>query len=284
MRHLRVEVLRSWLSFTTALPVVVVAAALLAAALRQGGVATGLATLHFYAVGLVMPLAMITAVVTEHRERRLRSGGTLWRPQTVWATHAARLAVATGYAGVGHVLATVILPGFSPPFVALETLVFAGGYAVGLLLWQLFRGLALVVTPLASVAVVGLSFIGVDTDRWYLNPFCWFLRPTLPVFGVEANSLLAAPDSPVLGFSPGAPTLAHLALGAVCFCVAVVLAGRVSVPRPSRVVPRPAPTRPVDPARHTAAAHPVDPVRHTPPPRVSVPRALAPALPWRVWG
>lgn len=263
MRYLKIELLRTWRSFTMFLPVVILLAATLAFLLQHGAAADGLAPLHFYSVGLLMPLALLTPVVTQLREQRLRAGGTLWRPQNLWATHAARLAVATGYAGIGHLLALGLVRAFSPAFFLVETLVFAGGYAMGLLLWSLLRTASVVLAPLAGIAAVILGLVGVDTDQWYRNPLCWHLRPTLPIVGVEANSTLAAPDSPIHDISPVWPTLAHLGLGAGCFVAAMALAAHpLASPHSSRTI-------------HD--------VTLSGPARLSTPRALALALPWRIW-
>ena len=270
MKYLKVEFLRSWFSFTMFLPLVVIIAAGLAFSLQQSGVANGLPALHFYPVGLLMPIALVTPVVANYREQKFRSGGTQWRPQNIWAMHAARLVVATFYAGIGHLLAPMLLVGFSPTFFILETLVFAGGYGIGLLLWQLLNRAAVVSVPLVAIAFVVLSFFAVDSDHWYLNPFCWSLRPTLPIFGVEANSTLAAPDSHVRMISPVWPTLAHIIFGAVCFCAAAALAGRKASQGSASIVGRV--------ASEMYEGNIGDTVR------ISRPRSLALGLPWRVFG
>lgn len=267
MRFLRAEILRSWLSLRFFLPLIAVLCAAQAASINAGiralGGQAGLAALHLYAVGVVVPLGLLTSVMTEYAEERQRYGGLLWRPCEKWKVQGARLAVTMGYALIGHICASLIVVGMNWQFALLETTVFAGAYGVGLLLWSLAGRVSVGLGILLGLAWDVLSIFRAETPSWYLNPMCWALRASLPVFGVHANSV-PADDGSVAGIDPVLPALLHLVMGGACWAVAVAMyrlrSAQPQAERAQREVP-------------LLGGHG----------RTSAARAMMLPLPWRVW-
>lgn len=259
MTYLKIEFLRSWRTFTMWMPVAIIAVSAHAYLLRNTVSANGLAPLHLYGGAILAPLALVLPVITEYREQRVRSGGTLWRPYNRWATYAARAGVAMAYVFIGHILAPLPLGGLAPTFTIVETLVYLGFYGIGMLLWRLLGKASLVVAPLWGFCYM-VGTVTSDSPHWYLNPLTWPLRETLPIYGVHPNSVPAEAGDPVMSISIVWPLLLHLAAGLICFAAALMLP-KVSVARSESVRERSLPTA----TRYSPA------------------KAMALALPWRLW-
>lgn len=272
MRYLRAELLRSWLSFRFFMPLIAVLCAVQAASINLGiaamGGDAGIAALHLYPAFFVIPLSILCPILTEYHDSRLRYGGLLWRPFRRWQVQGTRFVITVVYALVGHVLAVLIVAGGHWRVVLLESVVFAGGYGVGLLLWALVGRGSLVLGPLVGLAWDFCAVYRTESPSWYVNPTSWSLRASLPLFGVHANSV-PAEGAAVAGIDPIAPALGHLLLGLTCWLIAVM------VYRPRVVVPRGERTR----RRSGRGAEWLGAFAGR-----SRWRALAVPLPWGTWG
>ncbi|QNQ89610.1 hypothetical protein GP475_02380 [Corynebacterium poyangense] len=266
MKFLRAEIIRSWLSFRMATPLIVFLSAAQAWSINSGiqahGGVGGLTTLHLYQAGIILPLGLITPVITEYSEYRQRYGGLLWRPEHRWSVQMSRLAVVLGYISIGHLFAPLPLVGFSWKFFLLETVIFLGAYGVGLLLWSLSGKVSMVIAPVLGIIWDILSVYRAESPNWFLNPLCWAMRASLKVFGVHANSVPAEPED-LVGIDPVLPAVLHLIVGVVCWCVGVsLIRHRVRTKGHDRLI------------RDVRVGNQV---------RTSQWRALAIALPWKGW-
>ncbi|MDO5728519.1 MAG: hypothetical protein Q4P71_02705 [Actinomycetaceae bacterium] len=240
-RYLRAEYLRSWRTFRMLLPVIILLCGFQAASI-SGGVAAqggtgGLAQLHLYPAGIVIALGIITAIVTEYGDYRIRSGGLIYRAPRRWLLHSARLIVTLSYAFAGHlimmlpVVAVAGASGWSLRYALVETAAFAGAYGVGLLLWAWIGRGSLLLGPIVGVAWSVAAVYQCESEQWYLNPFCWALRASLPICGVHANSVPVQPGDNPIPVDSLTPILLHLFIGLVSWALAVAT-------MPIRVTPR----------------------------------------------
>lgn len=213
MRALRIELLRSWRTFSMTMPLVVLLCLALAMILRGVGASTGgLITIHFYPVALLIPISVLTGVLGEFREAKYRYGGTWWRDRKASAEYFSRAVVATGYATIGHLAVPVVFGSSlqSWEFVMSQSVTFFFGCALGIFLWHIAGKLGLALAmPFAFVWDV-LGFYNVQNRLWILNPPSWHLRASLPIFGAHPNSTVAVAGDPVLSINPWLPVVAQV--------------------------------------------------------------------------
>lgn len=280
--YFRAELLRSRWTLASWLPAVLaILAAVITVLLSTGVDATRLASSHLYAVAILAPLAALTAVTGESREERLRSGGLIWRNLSKPRTLAARAGVVALYTVLGHALMAAILAESltdAALFILVNTVAFLSMWALGLAAWHLIGRAAMAVAP---VVAIGWSIGGVlaaENPNWLILPWTWLIRPTLPVYGVQANSVEATADSPIWDIDIATPVLLQAALGVALFGVALL-------PRRSgqrRTAFRRAP-RSHTATQQPATATPMQATSGRWARSSSLSRGLAVALPWRTW-
>jgi ABC-2 type transport system permease protein len=171
------------------------------------------------ATGLWAPLAALAGGLVGDRDRRARSGGTLWRPVSLRAAEGAALLTA-GLVALLFCAASVLPQALIGRAAGLE------GMPAGRLIRIVAVGAvaawpAVVLGHLVGrrrpwlwgvgIAVVWQSLGAVQAEdaRWRLLPWTWMTRAQLPVLGIHQNCVPLAPGDPLLRESP----LAALGLG-----------------------------------------------------------------------
>lgn len=310
--YFRAELLRSRWTFTMWLPAVMSAIAAVLALLSTGVEASRLASAHLYGAVLLAPLAALTGVVGQLREERYRQGGTAWRNVSPLRVLSARAGVVGIYVLLGHAFMAAILAADiikAVQFALVSSVVFLVFWALGIAVWRFLPCAALLVTPLIAIAWCVASILSLNEDTiagpsWLLMPWTWAFRPTLPIYGVLPNSVVAPADSAIWDIAIVPPTLLHAALGGVFFALALVPARvrspRTHIRRQGRVPEQPQPrthtqitagqtlartpaatTLPA--ARTTTSATDYRMITPLPIRRASLSKGLALTLPWRTW-
>lgn len=182
--------------------------------------------------GMLAPIAVLYAGLTEQREKQARSGGAVWRPVSDRATRAARLVVVWVALGLfflldfGATWALAALFGLdhAPRVLLIAFFTWVGSLgAAGLGAALSRRGGLLVALAGALVWQFALGFLS-ERDWWWLNPGAWPMRLVVPAMGLHVNATPLEPDSPLLHESPW-PAFA------LCVLLAVVgMACAVAVP------------------------------------------------------
>ncbi|MDU0349004.1 hypothetical protein [Actinomyces sp. MRS3W] len=272
--------------------------------------------LNPYPAAFALPMGALTGAMLAWRERRHRAGGTAWRATSPTLTAVARVVVLAASALVSQLLllAPVVVDalvrgaGFGPwqqylLFVLAMWVAVTGASVWGLALGQWLGGAAVGLAPAFALVWSAAGAVQAETPTWWMRPWTWAIRPTLPLLEVHGNGVALETGSPVWDY-PVAPSV----LGSALLCLAgvgVVLLGtrRAHLIRSgwlSRLLTRPTPVPQADDL--TAPAHQAGPVlpatpadradqavpTHRPAP-VMLPgprntfRAIALGLPWRVW-
>lgn len=195
--------------------------------------------------GMLAPIAALYAGLVEQREKQSRSGGTLWRPASRYATRAARLLVVWAALGLfflldfGATWALAALFGLdrAPLVLLIGFFVWVGSLgAAGLAAGISRRYGLLAALGFAVVWQFGLGFLA-ESDWWWFNPGAWPMRLVVPAMGLHINATPLEPDSPLLNESPWP---------AFALCVLLAAAGMAcAVAVPPRATPLRLPRRTV---------------------------------------
>ena len=277
LNYLQAELWRSYRWLTMWLPVFLVGFAVVSAMLSTVVNASRIASLHFYAVAILAPIAALTAVLSEIREQRLREGGLIWRHLNYGRVLLARLLVVAIYSGIGHVLMAALVASdiaTAGQFVLANTVAFIGMWTWGLALWALLGRAATVVAPIGAIGWSVAGIFSATAPSWPLLPWAWLIRPTLPVYGVLPNSIAASATSPIWDIDIYIPLLLQAFLGALLFILALALYPR----RRRQIYGGQAPGR----LHFTGRARPRTPRRGASV-SSSISAGLAQTLPWRIW-
>lgn len=227
--YFRAELLQAKWSLTMFLPAIMVAIALVSMVFSTGVDATPMASAHIYSLILLPPLATITAVIGQNREEKLRQGGLIWRNISSIRVLLARAATVIASAALGHALmATLLARSVSTAlqFTIFNTLSFFVFWAFGLALWRLVPRAALFLAPLTAIAWAIAGTLDAMSPSWLLRPWTWAIRPTLPIHGVQANSITAPANSEIWNIAILPPALLHLLLGLGFFAIALLAHGK----------------------------------------------------------
>lgn len=228
-RYFRAELLRAKWSLTMFLPVIMVAIALVSMVFSTGVDATPMASAHIYSLILLPPLAAVTAVIGQNREEKLRQGGLIWRNISSTRVLLARAATVIASAGLGHALMATLLARSvtnALQFTLFNTLSFFVFWVFGLALWRLVPRAALFLAPLTAIAWTIAGTLDAMSRNWQILPWTWAIRPTLPIHGVQANSIAAPADSGIWDIAILPPALLHLLLGLGLFAIVLVAHGK----------------------------------------------------------
>lgn len=182
--------------------------------------------------GMLAPIAVLYAGLTEQREKQTRSGGTVWRPVSDRATRAARLIVVWVALGLfflldfGATWALAALFGLdhAPRVLLIGFFTWVGSLGVAGLGAAVSRRWGLLVA-LAGALIwqFALGFLS-ERDWWWCNPGAWPMRLVVPAMGLHINATPLELGSPLLHESPW-PAFA------LCVLLAVVgMACAVAVP------------------------------------------------------
>lgn len=182
--------------------------------------------------GMLAPIAVLYAGLTEQREKQTRSGGTVWRPVSDRATRAARLVVVWVALGLfflldfGATWALAALFGLdhAPRVLLIGFFTWVGSLGVAGLGAAVSRRWGLLVA-LAGALIwqFALGFLS-ERDWWWCNPGAWPMRLVVPAMGLHINATPLELGSPLLHESPW-PAFA------LCVLLAVVgMACAVAVP------------------------------------------------------
>ncbi|MGV0432871.1 hypothetical protein [Corynebacterium sp. 20_84] len=195
--------------------------------------------------GMLAPIAVLYAGLTEQREKQTRSGGTVWRPVSDRATRAARLVVVWVALGLffllefGATWALAALFGLdhAPRVLLIGLFTWVGSLgAAGLGAALSRRGGLLVALAGALVWQFALGFLS-ERDWWWCNPGAWSMRLVMPAMGLHINATPLEADSPLLNESPWP---------AFALCVLLAAAGMAcAVAVPPRTTPLRLPRRTV---------------------------------------
>lgn len=181
-----------------------------------------------YITGMAAPLTALFAGLVVQRERRTRSGGTLWRPTPPLALRAAQLLVLAGLLGVflflsfGTTWVFAVAQGYNGTSVLLRAglLCWLGQLGVLGLFVLLNKATGLIPALLASVVWQVLGTMYAESPRWWLCPPAWAIRLLLPGLRTHANLVpLAEGEQPVEGWPV---LLACLFLAVASLAVALV--------------------------------------------------------------
>ncbi|MCR2052516.1 hypothetical protein NSA19_06570 [Actinomyces bowdenii] len=316
---LRAEALRSRRTFTwgvigATLIFTIHTLILARATISQGVVAevawngNALAWMHFYPVGFAIPLGLLVGVMAQWREDRWRQGGTAWRAVSPRRVLAARLGIlsASALACQLALVAPVVLhalvagSGWGPwprylAFIVLMWIIVTGASAWGMVAYRLIGVGAVGAAPVLGFVWSALGAVQAEQPTWWMLPWTWSARPVLPLLGVHGNSVILEEGSPVWHYPVLPGLLGSTALTAVGAILAVHLGSRPlrRSAGPSGLLRR-RPTRPTGPAPTgaplrgltapgTAGAAGAALPATAPVGARSIPRALAIALPWRLW-
>ena len=267
-----------------------------------------LAWMHLYPAGFALPLGLLAGVMAQWREDRWRQGGTAWRAVDPRRVLAARVAVLSlsALACQAALIAPVVIDaliagnGWGPwrhylLFSLLMWIEVSGACAWGMAAYRLAGAAAVGAAPLAGLVWSIAGAVQAEDPQWWWQPWAWNARPVLPLLGVHGNSVLLEAGSPVWDYPllPGFGASAALALLGVG---AVLLLGEGTGRRALRPSRRPAPgpatasgaSAPTRAAVTTTTQRPAPaaPQASARPGAVAgrcAPRALAGALPWRLW-
>lgn len=276
MRELRAEWIRAkgsvlwWLAGAGALLGVILSGMSLVGSIDD---ATDMLNWHALLVtGMLAPIAVLYAGLTEQREKQARSGGTVWRPVSDQATRAARLVVVWVALGLfflldfGATWALAALFGLdhAPRVLLIAFFTWVGSFGVAGLGAAVSRRWGLLVA-LAGALVwqFALGFLS-ERDWWWCNPGAWPMRLVMPAMGLHINATPLEADSPLLNESPW-PAFA------LCVLLAVVgMACAVAVP--PRTTPLRLPRRTVHAVTAPVTDNPALPAVNRP---AAVPRLAA---------
>ena len=226
--YFRAELLRAKWSLTMFLPIIMVAIALVSMVFSTGVDATSMASAHIYSLILLPPLAAITSVIGQKREEKLRQGGLIWRNISSIRVLLARAATVIASTALGHALMATLLArsvSIALQFTIFNTLSFFVFWAFGLALWRLVPRAALFLAPLTAIAWAIAGTLNAMSPNWQVLPWTWAIRPTLPIHGVQANSITAPADSEIWDIAILPPALLHLLLGLGFFAIGLAAHG-----------------------------------------------------------
>lgn len=188
--------------------------------------------------GMLAPIAVLYAGLTEQREKQTRSGGTVWRPVSDRATRAARLVVVWVALGLffllefGATWALAALFGLdhAPRVLLIGLFTWVGSLGAAGLGAALSRRWGLLVA-LAGALVwqFALGFLS-ERDWWWCNPGAWPMRLVVPAMGLHINATPLEADSLLLNESPWPAFVLCVLLAVVGMAVTVF-----TPPRTSRV-------------------------------------------------
>ncbi|MCT1453159.1 hypothetical protein M3G18_09635 [Corynebacterium sp. p3-SID1145] len=222
--------------------------------------------------GMLAPISVLYAGLTEQREKQTRSGGTVWRPVSDQATRAARLIVVWVALGLfflldfGATWALAALFGLdhAPRVLLIGFFTWVGSLGVAGLGAAVSRRWGLLVA-LAGALVwqFALGFLS-ERDWWWCNPGAWPMRLVVPAMGLHINATPLEADSPLLAESPWP---------AFALCVLLAAAGMAcAVAMPPRTTPLRLPRRTVHAVTAPVTDNPALPAVNRP---AAVPRLAA---------
>lgn len=321
----RAEALRSRRTFTwgsVAAPLIMSVWAInLASALEAADLSTAdgrwagniLAWMSFYPNAVALPVGALVGAMHEWRERRVRGGGTLWRPTDPRRILTARCLIISASSLLAQIgwLAPVLLyalstgsgwgnPGDYLAFAALMWVSVTGAGMLGLAAARVLGPLAVGLVPAAAFAWSMAGALQAERQDWLIRPWTWMIRPTLPLLGVHGNSVNLEPGAAAWTYPvwPGMVLQAGCALAALALTLAT--SARLA-PGPARRAPltqtgrnnappealADAVSAPVREGREPTTVKPTGrpqapAIRPAGGPRSTL-RALSAVLPWRLW-
>ncbi|GAB3705518.1 lantibiotic immunity ABC transporter MutE/EpiE family permease subunit [Mariniluteicoccus flavus] len=185
-----------------------------------------------YATVLCTPIAALVSCLAVRREGAARSGGTPWRRPDAGMTRAARLLVLAGQQLALQVtivipmLAFGVLVGIPDApvgrFAALLGVLWVASLpwvALGLLLAE---RLGLYATTALAIIWQVAGTLRAEGSTWWLEPWTWGVRPTLPLLHVHANGMGAGPGEAVRDLAILPPVALAAALFGVLAAVVVL--------------------------------------------------------------
>lgn len=195
-----------------------------------------------WVTGLATPAVGLLVGVVAVRDRTGRDGGISWRPVSARTAAWARWCVLAAGVVVMDVLAIVpvLLVGSSlgvPPVgrVLVTALVVSLGGVALVPVWDLIaRRLGLFAAVGASLVWGIAGVLTAENSMWWVFPFAWPIRATLPLLGTHANGTLLAAHDPVAVASP----VPAILLTVLLLLVAVAAASIIQAVVLTRVGPK----------------------------------------------